>query len=137
MHAGLVQRCKGRYEFLRQGAALAGRTRRRTFQGADQPLEYEKDMRNRPAVLECLTCTLAAILNLSVLKANQVCIVCMILLDAFVLYSHYSWISSICVWHLVYSLHERPNTARKLHVHTSVHPIISAKATLWTKAVCH
>ncbi|DBA90981.1 TPA: hypothetical protein ACH3X2_004190 [Trebouxia sp. C0005] len=69
---GLVQRCKGRYEFLRQGAALAGRTRRRTFEGADQPLEYEKDMRNRPAVLESLTCTLAAILNLSVLKANQV-----------------------------------------------------------------
>ncbi|KAL0031473.1 hypothetical protein WJX77_002181 [Trebouxia sp. C0004] len=69
---GLVQRCKGRYEFLRQGAALAGRTRRRTFEGAEQPLEYEKDMRNRPAVLESLTCTLAAILNLSVLKANQV-----------------------------------------------------------------
>lgn len=72
LHAGLVQRCKGRYDFLNQGASLAGRTRRRTFEGADQPMEYEKDMRNRPAVLECLTCTLAAILNLSVLKANQV-----------------------------------------------------------------
>ena len=106
MRAGLVQRCQGRYEFLRQGAALAGRTRRRTFEGADQPLEYEKDMRNRPAVLECLTCTLAAILNLSVLKANQVCTLCMILMDTCDLYSHYIWTSSMCV--CSYSLYQRP-----------------------------
>ena len=52
---GLVQRCKGRYDFLIQGAALAGRTRRRTFEGGEQPMEYEKDMRNRPAVLDALT----------------------------------------------------------------------------------
>ena len=70
--AGLVQRGKGRYEFLREGAALAGRTRRRTFEaGGDQPMEYEKDMRNRPAVLDSLTCALSALLNLSVLKSNQ------------------------------------------------------------------
>ena len=51
---------------------MAGRTRRLTFEGGDQPMEYEKDMRNRPAVLDSLTCALAALLNLSVLKANQV-----------------------------------------------------------------
>ena len=51
---------------------MLGHTRRLTFEEADQPLEYEKDMRNLPAVLETLTCALAAILNLSVLKANQV-----------------------------------------------------------------
>ena len=72
MSAGLVQRCKGRYDFLRHGALLAGRTLRLDFEAGAQPLEYEKDMRNRPAVLETLTCALAAILNLSVLKANQV-----------------------------------------------------------------
>ena len=67
-----MQRCKGRYELLRHGAALVGRAPRLTFDQTDQPLEYERDMRNRPAVLDTLTCTLAAILNLSVLKANQV-----------------------------------------------------------------
>lgn len=70
--AGLVQRGKGRYEFIREGAALAGRTRRRTFEaGGDQPMEYEQDVRNRPAVLDSLTCALSALLNLSVLKSNQ------------------------------------------------------------------
>ena len=67
-----MQRGKGRYEFIWEGAALAGRTRRRTFEaGGDQPMEYEQDMRNRPAVLDSLTCALSALLNLSVLKSNQ------------------------------------------------------------------
>ena len=67
-----MQRCKGRYELLRHGASLTGRAPRLTFDQTDQPLEYERDMRTPPAVLDTLTCTLAAILNLSVLKANQV-----------------------------------------------------------------
>ncbi len=113
MHAGLVQRCKGRYEFLRQGAALAGRTRRRTFEGADQPLEYEKDMRNRPAVLECLTCTLAAILNLSVLKANQVCTVCMILMDSCDLYRDDSSLQLLCAATACFE----DQTAKKIYSH--------------------
>ncbi|KAL3152291.1 hypothetical protein ABBQ32_001362 [Trebouxia sp. C0010 RCD-2024] len=71
---GLVQRCKGRYDLLRQGAPLAGPAPRRTFDQGDQPQEYERNMRNRPAVLDALTCSLAALLNLSVLKANQVVI---------------------------------------------------------------
>lgn len=70
--AGLVQRCKGRYELLRHGAYLVGRAPRLTFDQGDQPQEYERNMRNRPAVLDTLTCSLAALLNLSVLKANQV-----------------------------------------------------------------
>lgn len=70
--AGLVQRCKGRYELLRHGASLVGRAPRLTFDQADQPQEYERNMRNRAAVLDTLTCSLAALLNLSVLKANQV-----------------------------------------------------------------
>lgn len=70
--AGLVQRCKGRYELLRRGASLVGMTPRLTFDRSDQPQEYERNMRTRPAVLDTLTCSLAALLNLSVLKANQV-----------------------------------------------------------------
>ena len=69
---GLVQRGKGRYEMLRRGASLVGPVPRRTFDREDQPQEYERNMRTRPAVLDTLTCSLAALLNLSVLKANQV-----------------------------------------------------------------
>lgn len=138
MHAGLVQRCKGRYEFLRQGAALAGRTRRRTFEGADQPLEYEKDMRNRPAVLECLTCTLAAILNLSVLKANQVCTVCMILMDSCDLYRDDSSLQLLCVQlQLVLKIKQLRKFIRMCSVCVNMNSQpTNAKPTFWTMAVC-
>ena len=70
--AGLVQRCSQRYQQLHEGHSLAATARRSTFDAADQPMEYERNMNNKPAVLETLFCALATLLNLSVRRDIQV-----------------------------------------------------------------
>eukprot|EP00891_Asterochloris_glomerata_P005689 jgi/Astpho2/5689/fgenesh1_pg.00079_%23_100_t len=69
---GLVQRCSQRYQQLHEGRSLAATARRATFDAGDQPMEYERNMNNKPAVLETLFCALATLLNLSVRRDIQV-----------------------------------------------------------------
>lgn len=72
--SGLIKRGRQRYHALvsAQPVQSGVRRTRATVDLSDRPTDYERNMNNITSVLESLIVAMSALLNLSVLRANQV-----------------------------------------------------------------